>query len=223
METMASLSTLLPLITTQAVGVPVPLALQALRQATGSFCRKTRVWRHDITIQTTEEGQNLVETPDHLVAFEIAEAYWSDEYMPLTVIPPNDADRKELASVAASGAPPNKVTMQSRDTVTVIPKAVGDLHLTVYLMPTNGTADVTSASAANAEVNMVPLFIITDHGEAIASGALARLFAMPKKDWSDPQQAAYHGGIYSAAEADNDQAHVKTKAGATKRPPIEWF
>lgn len=39
-------------------------------------------------------------------------------------------------------------------------------------------------------------------GEAIAAGAIARMLIMPGKEWTNPQMAAYHMGVYEAGVSD---------------------
>jgi hypothetical protein len=58
---------------------------------------------------------------------------------------------------------------------------------------------LTVALSPNDTASEIPAEWLRLHGMAIAEGACAHLFAMPKKPWTDPQQYGYHRSAFESA------------------------
>lgn len=74
-----------------------------------------------------------------------------------------------------------------------------------HLLPPKGgdypqiTLDVETVEAPRLGDEHAPAWFVQAHGDAIASGALADLYAMANRPWSDPQQAVQERAKYENA------------------------
>ena len=90
--------------------------------------------------------------------------------------------------VATTGTPSKYFLTASKDLrLYPIPEVDGTLMASVSLVP-KMTATV------------LPEFLLDDWYEAISNGALWILLSMPNAAWSNPNLAAYHGNLFSAAK-----------------------
>lgn len=198
MPTMVSTRQFGPYIRPHAPGVSLLTAEYMARMAAIEFCERTRCWRETFGLSVT---QQYFELPmfDFATTVDVSSVIWNGE--------------RRLEPVAMEDLPPDWATMTpgTPETFTtsapgvfiVLPFEPGVFSASVYLKPRSGQDfTITAADVPGAEIdttqplqdyyNQVPNFLLIEHAEAIASGALARILAMPQQKWSDPGLAAYH-------------------------------
>lgn len=215
-----SLSKFLPLVLPHVPGVPQVMATFNLRLSAIEFCKRTRCWRHVVSVvfdSTTE----AVAAPEYAAIHEFETALWNGETY---LRPIQFSDIDEPSATLAQGATPQYVTQAEPNTVRVIPAADGTLSLTLFLMPVNG-----SSFAADSDGNMVdrfdavPDFLYLQHAEAIASGAISRLMAMPGKDWTDPTLASVHAARFHDAATTHFSVSLRGQHRARVRTKLQTY
>lgn len=226
LEPMRDLSDFLPLVIPYAPGVSDPMAIQALRLSAAEYCRRTRCWRHTSQVEITQDNAELIVAPANTSVFEIETSHWGTGMTPLTPITYTDIDPLWLTTDPQDL--PRYVTMVTTNAVTVVPRAEGTLHLSMFLTPITGPTDTLGAVDDVAEdvrltVNKVPEFLFNDVAEVIAAGALFRLKMTPNQEFSDPNGAAVFKSLFDDATDTRFRTGIKGKHGATKRAPTLWM
>jgi hypothetical protein len=226
-EQLRPLGDFLQLVRMEAPGAADVLAIQALRLSAADYCKKTRCWRHAITVQMDADGDDPVVVPDHTSLYQIESALWGDDRDPITPIAYTDVmDDWQLTE--AGNYKPDFITMTSTNTVTVLPKIAGTLHLSVFLTPIVGPSDLLGPSAGGVpapydDINRVPNFLFTDHAETIASGALYRLLRIPNMPFTNPEMAAAHFTMFNEAADRASNVSITGKQRARKRARPIWY
>lgn len=157
-------STLLPLIQPElpVSGALQPLVLQSLSQAAREFCRRTRVWYEDQTL-------------------DIAAAVTEYEFD----TPTTGAVVIELQNVMLDGEDAiqgTDYTVNSGRTLILEEEPSDDV---------TGGLEARAVFAPALWATTLPDFLVSVWGEGIVAGALSELFLMPGKPWSDPDRANY--------------------------------
>lgn len=210
------LSLFLPYVLPHAMKVPEPVAEFNLRLAAIEFCERTRCWRHAVSVAVSSNNQTLV-APAFTTIHQFEEATHDGRLLiptQYTSLPP-----EVLSGELATGLP-TWISQTEPGQVTIHPYLEGTLRLTVFLKPRHGTqfgADATNP--LRDALNIVPAFMLSQHAEALACGALARILAIPGKPWSDPQRAMYHkaefdkacDGSFSSNMTGQQRAPLRTK------------
>jgi hypothetical protein len=220
MAATVALSKFLPLVLPHVPGVPQFMATFNLRLSAIEFCKRTRCWRHVVSV-LFDAATEAVVAPAYAAIHEFETALWNNETY-LRPIQFSDVD--EPSATAAAGSVPQYVTQAESNTVRVIPAADGTLALTLFLMPVNG-----SSFAADADGNMVDLydvvpdFLYLQHAEAIAAGAIARLMSMPGKDWTNPQLAAVHAARFHDSATTHFSVSLRGQHRARPRVKLQTY
>lgn len=190
------LAAFLPYVVPQAYMVPEPVAEFNLKLAAIEFCERTRCWRHAISVPVSSNNQTLV-APALTTIHEFEEATHDGRLLKptqYTSLPP-----EVLSGTLVEGLP-EWVSQTEPGQVTIFPYATGTLRMTVFLKPRHGTQYGTdAANPLRDALAMVPAFMLSQHAEALACGALGRLLSVPGKPWSDPQRAMYHRDMFDKA------------------------
>lgn len=225
-EPMRPLYDFLPMLRVEAPGVPNPLAIQYLRLAAKDFCKRTRNWRHTITVEMDADGNESVVAPANSVVFEIENAHFGDDRIPLEPLAYTSVDPDYFVPDPDNTGTPMYVTMKGRNTITILPYAEGTLHLSVFLHPLAGPEDTLRPDAGPVDyeaINSVPAFLFTDHADVIIAGALAKLLQVPQTKFQDPGRAQSFAMMYEANIVPELHANISGKASAVKRAKPEWF
>lgn len=182
----------LPLVMPWLPGAPLPLVERAIRNSAIAFCERTRCWRHICTVTLTAQDEAVV-APDYAAIFEFERATFNGEPLAPTQF-------SDVADETAEEGVPRYITQKSPDTITVIPFEEGEVSLSVFLKP-RGDSDYSRTDAAPLEdyYDRVPDFLLSQHGEPVAWGAIARLHAIPGETFSDPQRALLFAGMFDDA------------------------
>lgn len=207
------LSAFLHLVLPFAKGAPDPLAEGMLRQAAIEFCEKTRCWRHIVTMPLAASNRTIV-APNLTTIHEFEEARWNG--IELTPVAFTDADVNEMTGKTAIGSP-QFITQIQPGQVSVYPFQTGTLRVSMFLKPRHGQAYGVDATDPLADAyNVVPEFMLSQHGETIAYGALARLLAIPNEPFTNPELAMTFAAIFQQKSG----AHMGRNMRGQQRAPI---
>lgn len=208
------------LIDQHIAGCPRPTAERALRMAAIEFCEKTKAWRHVLNHTLTAQGPVIV-APTYATIHQIESA--THEGNALTPIGFTAVDPDPLTGLVAVGAP-IYITQSSPNEVMIYPYSDGALRLSVFLKPRFGMLFGTDAADPMHDAyNIVPEFMLTQHGETIAHGALARLFAVPNEQWTDETRAAFYYGSFKERCAGAQASTFKGQQRAPLRTKPRWM
>lgn len=194
---MAKLSALLDRVHDEFPGVPEALALRALSDALKEFCTRTHAWQATLPPVQLVPGQTEYDLTDALyeVAFsrDIQLVSIKDARVNGVKLYPVATEVGRLrATQPAPGAPTGFVQWQP-STIELInpPSETGELVVTAALTVKLGRSDM-----------VVPDDLLDEYGEAIASGAKARLVRQAGQPWFNPDLVvAYAGPYYTAINA----------------------
>lgn len=224
--TTVPLSQFLPLMRPHLPSLPVPLAELQLRLAAIEFCERTRCWRSLIDVTFTGENHQAIVAPDYAAIhdFEFA-VFESDDISRRSLTPTQYSEIAPEGLTLYEGSAPDHITQVTPNTVTIFPFAAGTVSLSLFLKPRHGQDFANAANTAPAQdyLNQVPDFLLTQWGEAIAAGALARAFAIPKAEWTNGNLAAMHLARFERY-CDTSFAHqIKGQHRARKRMIPQFF
>ncbi len=175
---MRDFDTLLPRILTRAVQVPEPAAIDAIRESVVDLCEQARVWAVDDDFPMSGEQPEIMFVPSGALLFELAAVTFRGKPLkPASIAYLTERYDHWLNDCGA----PAFYTQREPNTLWVVPSQPGSsIHIRAYLKPSD-------------RAEGVPGYILDQHREVIADGALARLLAIPDQPWSNPQLAAAHG------------------------------
>ena len=183
---------LYPYIEPYAEGVSRPMMNQILTLVLREFCEKTHAWQY--TCENIPLYEGIKEYPVPVPAADSAEVAWI-RYASAnghTLEPKNKRQIKvdNYDALNKTAAIPTHYTLLSDNQVEVWPTPSGDandnvlLHLDVALKPKIGSTGLPDSE------------LISEYPDVLANGVLTRLYAMPKKAWSDPGYAALYKKMY---------------------------
>lgn len=199
---MVEFDVLLPRVMQYAQAVPEPLAIQHLRDAAIKLCEDTRCWRDVYTTQTTGDEIEVTSVPPYAALYSIEWARFDGQLL--------EARAPTSDLVIGEEGVPRFITQLTPNTVTLVPFGVGSLQLSCFLKP-----------SLNADI--IPDFLYTEFGPAIADGALSTLLLIPNQPYSNPQQAIYHGQRFQAVLDKNFAYNLRGQQRAAKRTKSSFF
>ena len=174
-------------LTEDVLGAPMPLLERNVRLAIIEFCEFTLTWRHELDAMDLVAGTNEYEltVPDFTRLVTVAYAGDDDlRIVPTTMMTldtTQEAWRKTGTSNRASQAQwyylPDRTKIR--------------LYLTPFEAKTEGLKVIVVLKPTQ-DAKSVEDFLYEDHLEAIRHGTLARVLAIPAKEWSNAQMAAWH-------------------------------
>lgn len=213
------LGAFLPMVLPHAAGVPEPVANFNLRLATIEFCERSRCWRH-IETQILTEQDSAVVAPSYSAIHEFE--YAMHDNVPLEPIQFSQIEHHRAADLA--GSPPKYITQVTPNTVSVYPFMPGTLEVSMFLKPQFGNQyGQNPANPLEDAFDKVPQFLLTQHGEPIAFGALARIFAIPNQTFSNPQMSAFYLQRFNSAVDGKFSANLRGQHRAAIRSKMHDF
>ena len=209
---MTHASAFLPMILPHVQECPTFVAERHVRDAAIEWCRRTRMWRHEIDQAVTENPITLT-LPEHSTMFEIERlALGGHELTPVA--------RPDLPIDASGEAGnPRWLTQTAPGTIEVYPVAEAQLSGFVYLTPSKGMVFSGIQNAAD----VVPDWLFDVHGDAIAAGAVSRIMFLPRQPYSDPSMGAYHKARFDQAAREHADATIRGQQRAPKRTTPGWY
>lgn len=184
-------------------GAETSLVDFALRQAAIAFCEKTMAWRYDHPNVTITSGTAFYSftAPTDATIHAVTYAKFGD-----TEIDCKSGESILAAKISdwrdATGTPQFILGGATSFQLIPEPDADGTLTMKVALKP--------SVTAATLDTN-----IFNEYREAIVHGALARLMYSPKKPYTNPALAQYHGQQFEIMAG---QAGMRQDRNYTRSP-----
>lgn len=135
---MKDIDLLLPQVMTNVPACPEIMAVRFLREAAAEFCQRTRIWKATSEFTITTPAQQDIPAIDDAQVFEIRHAILDEtELTPISADELDDkAPRWQFDTAAAS---PKYLTQTEPNTVSIYPRATGELKLSLVLEPSTTT------------------------------------------------------------------------------------
>jgi hypothetical protein len=201
---MTPIDSIIPRIEVMAIGVPYPVAVQAVRDTAIEFCRDSLFLRSSLDAVTLESGVYEYD----LDPYEGSQArivrvfdMWVDgaRIYPYSVF---DLQRTNEDWQTKEGQP-SGYTMLSENKIRLYPIPDAASTLTGYA----GIAPTRSATSLDDT-------LVDRWMDGIVSGALARVIAVPRQPYSDANAAIYHRSVFvSQVQA----ARIEVNLGQTNK------
>lgn len=192
---MAAILDIRPAISIHASEAPSLVVDAVIVEAARQFCRETLAVRADhanIALAAADSTYPLTAP----VGTELLDVVYAkvDGSEPLTKTTPRLMAQGDAAWETATGEPTHFYLDGDTLVVWPTPTAAATLRVRMALMP-----EIAASTLPDA---------LTRHYEAaLRSGALYRLLDMPRKPWTDKNEAKFHGGVFM-----NEIALAKHKA-----------
>lgn len=169
-----------PLLARLRGAVPAVVRCE-LKAAIREFYLKTSAWREDV-------GPYNLKANRDTIYLNPVDAFSNVQFVVRAFTVINGARRDLVAhsipfAPALTGEKPEKFHMQDPYTMVIDPIPTADLGRVLFI----GASLVPTSDAEK-----MPAIATTHHFEAILDGALARLYMMPNKPYSDPLRAGAH-------------------------------
>lgn len=194
----------LPEVLPDVIGCPDAQAVIAIRNAAIDFCKRGNFWKEALDPLTTAANVSTYDLDSPVNGARVVQIMTL--FLDGKMIHPRteewlDAHEEEWRTYANV---PKWFFQPTPDLLTLarVPDGVYTLTGTVSLAPTRRSTGVEQ-------------FVFENYLETIASGAKARLCAIPKKPWSDAGLATYHAGRFDSGIA---SASVESAKGFTRAP-----
>lgn len=214
------LGAFLPLVLPHLTAAPRPLVELSLRQAAIEFCERTKAWRHIITTAVTAQTATPV-APNYCAIHQIESATLDGQH--LTPVSYTEILSDDLTGEQDQG-PPQYITQSTPNEVQIYPFAPGTLRLSVILKPRAGQLFGTDAAdPLHDAYNVVPEFMLTQHGETIAYGALARMFIVPNEAWTDGNRANFYRAEFEKRTIESQDVSIRGQHRAPIRTKPSWM
>lgn len=215
----AHLSGLLPIVRPNANGCPDFLLSQAARLAAVEFCERTRCWRHIAKFDATTATEEHI-IPLEAVIWEIERA--SANGHELTAVQHTQVDRDKSIN-----GQPRYISQVNPWGVLLHPFPEAgpvQVEMSVFLKPRSDTLIGLDGDDPLADtLNVVPEWMMQQHAEKLADGALSRVLMMEGEVWYNPERAAYHRALFDRGLTRNFAANMRGQQRAPIRMPTSYM
>lgn len=194
----------LPYVQVALPGCPTPLILENIRQAIITFCAQTKYWRVTLAPFYTlaDQPEYTLEYPVDTKIVAVETIRFGEQQAVLTPTTEEEMDACVNSWRNWTGTPGRYMqTMTDSFRFDRIPVVGSLVNVLVSLKPTQDAQQVDER-------------VYEEWKDAITSGALARLFAMPNQEWTDVNIAGYHMAIYQQGI---DEATLRANQGYAKK------
>lgn len=172
---MKDIDELLSLVMPYAPECPEPLAIRALRDKATELCRRTRIWKHTLTVPITSLDGITLEPPESARIFEVKAPTYDG--LPLTPVLTSWLDERNPGWQAEEAAPARFMTQEAPNTVRVVPFVAGVLTVRLTLLPIKNATEL-------------PDFLVDEYASEISYGAISEVLLTPAADFANPKLAA---------------------------------
>lgn len=214
------LTDFLPYVRPFIAGCPDPVIEFNLRLAAIEFCERTRCWRY-ITSATLTEETRFLSAPAYSTVHEVEQATWEGRI--LTPIAFTEAEHSAMTGITKESNPAY-ITQTEPGRLTILPFAEGTVRISAFLKPQHGSQyGLDPMNPLHDPLNVVPQFMLTQHAEAIAYGALTRLYAIPGEPWSDPNMAGAYRSMFEQRIGQHMGANIRGQQRTPIRTKPQWM
>ena len=201
----------LPFILPHAIGCPEPVAAFNARLAVIEFCERTKCWR-EISSQEITENKSAIVAPPEATIHRIEEASINGRALTPTQFTAATDDFSEQSQTGAG----RYITQTAPNEVAVYPFEAGTLRVSLFLKPRGDSEFGTDAENPLLDrFNIAPAFILSQHAEMIANGALARILKVKDAAYFDPAMAAHFQNEFNK---DCDSQFAQQISGQQRAP-----
>jgi hypothetical protein len=173
---MKSLDTLAPSIKVYAPGVADPTMFFGIRQAAIEFCERTRLWRYEDDFTVTADDGEVISAPNGAEIHEVEAVFFNGQELDPKATSWLDDHMRGWRTGELTGLP-KYYTQTEPDTIRLAPQEAGQVNVSVWLKPSQ-------------DADELPDWIVDQHREAIAHGALARILLIPNQSFTNPELGA---------------------------------
>lgn len=198
-----------------------PIALNALRKAASYFCDKTRCWREVMELEFRNDPVRPLPAYQSLVAIEHAFMTGQPDHK-LKPIAFSDTVKAGYNSSTV----PRYITQANLSTIMLHPAPAlepQDASLSVTVSFWAKPNQVPAYGIAADEQNVLPDFVVEEHCDAIAQGALAKVFLLNDESVFNPDRAALCQTQFLAAIADAQDQYVRGQQRTPLRVTGHYF
>lgn len=212
---MTPLLNLLPDVLLSCSGCPTAVATQALSSATREFLYDTNAWKQWSANEDVIADEALYTFTNHLDTNaqrwartkEIDILRWLPTGRDLVFKTQEQLQAHDPKWRERSAAVPAAYTYEWNEaswgrTVQLYPRPSVDVAaaLQARMIIVTHTYAGLGVDAYDAQEVSLPDHIFQAYRDALVAGALGRLYKMPKRDWTDRNEAAYQDSIFNAAK-----------------------
>lgn len=198
---MKSLDAFAPNIRLYAPGVADPTMYFAIRQAAIEFCERTRLWRYEDDFAVTADDCESILAPNGSEIHEIEAVFFNGVELDPKSTSWLDDHMRGWRQGELSGLP-KYFTQTEPNTIRLVPQEAGTVGLHVWLKPSQYADEL-------------PDWMVDQHRETIAFGALARVLLIPNQSFTNPELGAAFG---SAFQGKLDKLFSKGLTGQQRAP-----
>lgn len=195
---MASINNLLPLIGGHVEGCPITTKLAQIRWALWDFTTRSYFLRESIRVDVLADVDSYVvaSTKPGTEVFGIEAVQFEEQ--PIDPTGPKETVSPQAAESYRDIGPPTGYWYESPNLLVLRPAPIQDK---------TEAASVTLLLKHTIDTTVIDDALDREYRHAISYGALFRLMLMPKKPWSDIQQAEIYRQMY-----ERDLANAASKA-----------
>lgn len=213
-------SDFLHLILPECAACPDPIANHLIRRAAITFCEVTKAWRFTGSQAIAANNETLI-APDHTEIHTIEEATLDGQQ--LEAVKFLESEPVQLTGTAVLGRP-TQISQVSPGVVQLNPFRAGLLRFSVTLKPISARLLGTFPNDPLRDAHdVLPQFMVSDHSETLAKGALSMILMLPSEPFTDPTKAmVYRQEFLSRCNS----AHVNSRPGqqrAPRRTTTHWL
>jgi hypothetical protein len=237
-EDPVNLRSLLRLVMPFAPRCPEVVAAYNLRLAAIELCERARVWRYMTQMEITENHFEITDIPEYGQIHQIDRARMKGAIEDLQPLPSADAALEETQGYLLSDdmdftvgddvptqAPPAFYSQHIPGKLSLKPFSTGTITLSLWLKPyLDKTAYVANAAGQIEDsYDRVPGYIVSQHGQTLADGALARVLMHTKTEYADPALAQVKAVAAERGIRNAIGSSFKGQQRAPARTRTLWF
>jgi len=180
---MKSLDELALSIKVYAPGVADPAMYFGIRQAAIEFCERTRLWRYEDEFTVSVDEAEFLAAPNGADIHEIEAVFFNGQELEPAATSWLDDHLAGWRTNTLSGLP-KYYTQTEPDTIRLAPFQAGTVSLSVRVKPSQ-------------DAETLPDWMVNQHRETLAHGALARILLMPNQSFTNPELGAAFGALFA--------------------------
>lgn len=205
---MQDIDLFLPDLLTFVPNCPDLLAYRWIREAAKVICTKTKLWREVDEFQISPDDWQGVCTISDASIVDIEDARLDGQ--PLTPLTNQQLDKKAPGwQFSKEEGTARWITQVKPDTVTVVPRASGNMQARFILAPSR-------------DAMQLPDFLLEHHSLLVAKGAASYLLIQPKTDFENPSLGSALGQDFTTTLAPIVVKALKGQTGAPLRTKIRY-
>ena len=182
---MKSLDAFAASIKVYAPGCADPTMYFGIRQAAIEFCERTRLWRFDDEFQVSFDDAEGISAPYGAEIHEIEAVSFNGQPLDPKTTGWLDEHMRGWRTAGQVTGVPHYFTQTEPDTIRLVPFMAGTLGLHLWLKPAQ-------------DADQLPDWMVEQHRETIAHGALARILLIPNQSFTNPEMGMVFANAFQS-------------------------